>query len=87
MITLDELDALLTLIADLEATVQEQADRIERLSIRREGVKAVRPESPAPPGHTYGNAGQLDLSDHEEIYRRMRDGWPSPPLKQFRKPD
>jgi hypothetical protein len=88
MITPDELDALLTLIAELEATVAEQAERIERLSIAREGVKTVKPTNPAPVGFSYGNAGQLYLTDREEIYRRMREEWAVPmPLKTFRKPD
>lgn len=87
MITPDELDALLAHIAELEAAVQEQADRIERLSIQCDGVKVVKPTTPAPPGCSYRNNGGLYLSSHEEIYRRMREGWPSAPFKPFIKPD
>ncbi|SFE91992.1 hypothetical protein SAMN02799627_04720 [Methylobacterium sp. 13MFTsu3.1M2] len=83
MITPDELDALLAHIAALEMTIQEQAAQIDRLTIQREGVKAVTPTTPAPVGFAYGNAGQLVLADREEIYRRMREGWPSAPTRRF----
>jgi hypothetical protein len=87
MVTADELDALLVHIAQLEAAVTEQAERIERLTIQREGAKAVSPRNPAPPGYTHGNAGQLVLADHAEIYWAMHEAWPSPPAKRHRNPD
>lgn len=87
MLTRNELDALIAHITNLETTIEQQAAQIQRLTVQREGVKTVTPTKPAPPGYAWGNAGQLVLSDRDEIYRQMREGWPSAPLKQFCKPD
>lgn len=85
MITADELEFLLSQIEELEATIQEQAEQIDFLmrerAVLRGGAKALSDEcgpslgvitGVAPPGYTYGSAGQLVITDRQAIYERLR---------------